>query len=235
MIGEQSHTRAADKIVAVLEQKIYSGELQDGDMLPAEREIIEQFSVSRTVGREVVNILAGKGLIETRPRHRPIIRKPKYSTVVDVLGGMVKHLTMSPGGVKELFEIRTFVEASLVRMAALEATTEDIKKLRSALEHNKTCIQDSERFYDSDMAFHAILYTIPKNSIFPAIHKSFIEWLSEYWRQMQRLPDRNERNYYAHKDILDAIMERDPDSAEGALRAHLADAWRQVEHTFDEV
>lgn len=229
----ETTTRAADKIVAVLEERIFSGELKDGDMLPAERELIESFSVSRTVTREVVNILAGKGLIETRPRHRPVIRKPKYSTVIDVMSGLVKHLTTTPSGIKDLFEVRIFVEASLVRLAANEATKEDIKNLRLAVEHNKACIEDSEAFYESDMAFHAILYTISTNEIFPAIHKSFVEWLSENWRKMPRLPDRNLRNYQAHKAILDAIMERDPDAAETALRAHLADAWQQVEHTFE--
>lgn len=228
-------TSAADRIVEALENRIYSGELSDGQMLPAEREIIDEFTVSRTVAREAIKILGGKGLVDSVPRHRPVVRAPDYDTVTGMLGGLVKHLMGRPGGVRQIFDIRIFTESGLVRMAALEATKTDIRNLRDALARNEECVEDSDAFYDTDMAFHAVLYTIPGNPIFPAIHRSFCDWLDWHWRQMPRLPDRNERNYLAHKAILDNILNRDPEGAETALRTHLDDAWTQVVNTFKDL
>ncbi|NIP76230.1 MAG: GntR family transcriptional regulator, partial [Xanthomonadales bacterium] len=39
----------------------------------------------------------------------------------------------------------------------------------------------------------------------------------------------------AHKEIFEAILMRDQDAAEAALRAHLADAWNQVRETFGDI
>lgn len=225
--------RAADVVVSALEERIYMGALADGQMLPSERELIETFGVSRTVIREAIKILSGKGLIVARPRHRPVVKYPDYDTAFQALDGLVPHLIGRPGGVRHLFESRTFIEAGLVRLAATEGTKADIARLRETLARNGESIADSQAFYETDMAYHAVLYTVPKNPIFPPVHRAFCAWLEGHWRQMPRLPERNARNHRAHSAIFEAIMLRDPDAAEAALRAHLADAWAQVERTFD--
>ncbi len=226
-------TRAADAVVEQLESRIFSGDLVDGEPLPAERELMAEFKVSRTVAREAVTVLASRGLIEARPRFRPVVRRPSYETALDVLGGMVRHLLEQRGGVKHLFDSRILVEAALVRMAAADATKTDIANLRDALKRNGDAISDSVRFYETDMAFHSVLYTIPRNPIFPALHSSYTAWLEKHWKQMPRLPERNRRNFAAHSAILEGILSRDPDAAEQALRLHLADAWEQVRATFE--
>ena len=227
--------RAADQVVSKLEARIFSGALAAGDPLPAERELIEEFHVSRTVAREAVTILASKGLIEAKPRFRPVVRRPDFETALGVLGGIVQHLVGQDGGVRHLFDTRTFIESALVRQAAISADKQDIVNLREALAKNGDAIDDSELFYKTDMAFHSVLYTIPRNPIFLALHKSYTAWLGNHWRQMPRLPDRNQRNFEAHQAIFNAILSRDPDVAEAALRKHLADAWDQVHATFDKI
>jgi len=52
---------------------------------------------------------------------------------------------------------------------------------------------------------------------------------------MPRLPDRNRINFSSHKAIYDAILMRDQDAAEEALRTHLSNAWIQVEETFGDI
>lgn len=224
---------SANLVVSALEQRIYSGELKSGNMLPAERELSEEFRVSRTVAREAVKILGGKGLIDMRPRHRPVVLQPNYDMAVGAMDNLVRHLTAQPKGVENLFRLRIFVEAGLVRQAAEGARKEEIADLCAALEENRLCIEDSEKFYETDMQFHAVLYQVPRNPIFPALHRSFCDWLEHHWQQMPRLPARNRRNYAAHKAILSGILHRNPEEAEAALRQHLQDAWTQVCQTFD--
>lgn len=226
-------TRAADVLVHQLEAQIVAGELPDGAFLPVERELMARYGTSRTVVREAIARLASRGLVESRPRFRPVVRRPGYETALFAVGGVVVHLLNQQGGVKNLYDTRIFLESALVRTAALEARKADIVALREALEANRLAIPDSGSFYATDVAFHAVLYEIPRNPVFPAIHKAFTTWLSEHWQKMLRSPERNQVNYVSHREIYDAIVERDPDAAERALRGHLSSAWEYVRGTFD--
>ena len=212
-----------------------SGALKEGDPLPPEREIVEAYGVSRTVVRETVLALANKGLVEAKPRFRPVVRKPSFEAAMGTIDSVVGRLLGQPGGVKNLFETRIMVEAALARQAATDARKDDIAALQQALEDNAAAIDDSELFYQTDMRFHAALYDIPKNPVLPAVHKAYTAWLAPHWSRMPRLPDRNRANYEAHKAIFDAILMRDPDAAETALRNHLQAAWLQVRETFGDI
>jgi|SRR5471032_2474839 DNA-binding FadR family transcriptional regulator len=59
--------RLYEKIVEQIERRILTGELNSGDQLPPERELGEQFRVSRTAVREAVKALREKGLVTVRP------------------------------------------------------------------------------------------------------------------------------------------------------------------------
>lgn len=229
---KNAQSRVADSVVAQLEQRILSGELANGTPLPAERDLMEDFGASRTVIREAILALSNRGLIENKPRYRPIVRKPDYETVLNATGKIVQNLLTETGDVKNLYDSRVFIERGLVREAAVAATKDDIADLKSALAANCAAISDSIAFYDTDVAFHGVLYRVPKNPIFPAIHMGYTAWLAPHWDKMLRSPERNELNFHAHEAILAAIMERDPDAAEEALKSHLDAAWEHVRTTF---
>jgi len=137
--------------------------------------------------------------------------------------------------VENLYDSRVFFERALVREAAAVARKEDMRELRQALAANEQAIEDSDRFYETDIAFHGVLYRISRNPIFPAVHEGFTAWLSPYWEKMLRSPERNLVNYKSHERIFLAIQERDPDAAEEALGNHLRAAWEYVRVTFDQV
>lgn len=228
-------SRAADPLVAHFEGEILSGALAAGQPLPPEREIVEGHGVSRTVVREALRVLSSKGLIVTRPGYRPVVARPGYDAAIGVVSSLVTQLLGQPGGVRNLFDVRIRMEASLVRDAALGATSKDIAALEKALQANAAAIDNSTLFYETDTAFHGILYDIPDNPALPAIHRAYTDWLSAHWTKMPRLPARNRKNFEAHQAIFDGILRRDPDRAEAALRDHLAAAWRQVSSTFEDL
>lgn len=227
--------RAADHLVSVFEDQIRSGDLAEGDMLPPEREIVQAYGVSRTVVREAVLALSNKGLVEARPRYRPVVVKPGADAALTVVESIVGQLLGQPGGVRNLFDLRIMMEAALVREAALQATRDHIQQLKDALAANKAAIDNSEAFFRTDTAFHGVLFQIPHNPVLPSIHRAYTTWLAPQWTQMPRMPQRNQRNYEAHKRIYEAILHRDPDLAETELRSHLAAAWEQVSMTFKDL
>lgn len=225
--------RASTPIIRELERLIFTGELADGAALPAERDLMLRFGASRAVVREAINALSHRGLIEQRPRFRPLVRKPGVESAFTAIGSIVEHLLGDQQGVRNLYETRRFVERLLVREAALRARKDDIDALRAALAENAAAIDDSDAFYRTDTAFHGVLYQLPRNPIFPAVHAAYTSWLAPQWRRMPRSPERNAMNYRAHAEIVERIVERDADGAELALERHLDAAWEYVRVTFE--
>ena len=220
--------RVADQIAAL----ILGGELPGGARLPPERELMRRFGVSRTAVREAITGLAGRGLLLTRPGHRPIVRRPSYETAIEAVGDLVGHLMRDEQGAWALFESRIFVEAALARHAAAHARKEDIAELQGALARNSEAIGDSRAFYETDVAFHGVLYQIPRNPIYPAVHKAYVAWLMRHWARMDRAAELDRLNHAGHVAVFEAILARDPDGAEAALKRHLQFAWELVRGTL---
>jgi DNA-binding FadR family transcriptional regulator len=220
--------RLADAVSDELMRMIQSGGLKEGAHLPAERDLMHRFGVSRAAVREAIAALANRGLILTRYGHRPVVRKPDYGVAIDKLGALVGHLASDSPGRWNLFESRIFFEVALVRWAARHARRDHIEQLRAALEANRASIGDWSRFYETDIAFHAVLYRLPGNPIYPAVHKAYVEWLIEHWRSLNSSAELDRMNFAGHQAIFDAIAARDPDSAEEALQRHLGAAWELI-------
>ena len=228
-----SQTRASDVVISSLQEQILSGELKHDTPLPAERELMKQFNTSRTVIREAIARLSSRGFLENKPRFRPIVKKPDYGVAFNAISNVIGPLMAEKDGVRNIYESRVFLERALVREAALFAHRDDILELREALMANEQAIEGSESFYKTDIAFHGVLYGIPRNPIFPAVHQAFASWLSPHWDKMLRSPERNLVNYQSHERIFLAIEDRDPDGAEEALINHLKAAWEYVSVTFN--
>jgi DNA-binding FadR family transcriptional regulator len=225
--------RVADVVVKQIEAQIFSGELADGQPLPPERDLMRQFGTSRTVVREAIAKLAMRGLVESKPRFRPVVRSPGYEAALSAVDGVVTHLMKQKGGVKNMYDVRIFIEAALVRHAALKARKEDIAALRQAIERNREAVEDSVLFDETDVAFHAIFYRIPRNPVLPAVHKAFVLWLYDHWQAMKRSPEQNATYYFGHRTIFEAVVDRDADAAEQALISHLNASWETVRGTFE--
>lgn len=224
--------RAADAVVRELEARIISGALPDGAHLPPERDLIDAFGVSRTVVREAVARLASRGFVDSRPRFRPVVRRPGPEAALAAAGNAVGHLLGAPDGIRNLHEARVLIEAGLVREAALHARKDGIQALVRALDANEAAVHDPTAFFATDMALHGVFYDLPRNPILPAVHKALTAWLSGPLSHVPRTPHRNRVNVLRHREIVEAIRERDPDAAETALRAHLAGSWEDVRATF---
>ena len=226
--GFRHEKRAADELFLKFEEMIHTGELANGEALPPEREIVETFGVSRTVVREAILALSNKGLVEAKPRFRPVVRKPDYDTALGTISNVVSRLLEDGEGVRNLFDTRIMIEVYLARQAAIDATRDDMQRLTQALEKNEAAIEDMELFFDTDVGFHRVLYDMFGNPILPSVHRAYITWLQPNWIKMPTSVERNQLNYKSHEAIYKAILMRDPDKAEVATRKHLDDAWDQI-------
>ena len=108
--------RLYEQIVNQIEQRIESGDLKVGDQLPSERELAEQFTVSRTAVREAVKALRQKGLLEIRPGRGTLITNGTSDTVRNSLGMLMKIGVTK--GLGDLVEVREILEPEIAALAA---------------------------------------------------------------------------------------------------------------------
>jgi DNA-binding FadR family transcriptional regulator len=105
--------------------------------------------------------------------------------------------------------------------------------LEEKLISNREAIGVRGVFEATDVAFHDVLYAVPRNPVYPAIHRAYVDWLRKPWSCIESTAEIDMMMYAGHEAISKAIIARDPDLAEDALRRHLNTAWEFVRSTFD--
>ena len=209
-----------EEVAHRLEAMIQEGEVEAGQQLPSERDLMRMFGVGRPAVREALFHLRKMGLVEIRSGERARVTRPTPRIMIDTLAGTARHMLAAPGGVSDFQNARAFFEVGLARHAAQYATDEDLAEFEAALAANRKSLGNLVRFQRTDVDFHYVLAVIPRNPIFTAIHAALAEWLLEQ-RQTTLAPGEDVVAYEAHRSIFDAVAARDADRAEQAMRAHL--------------
>lgn len=120
-----------------LERRIIEMEYKPGDAIN-ERELIDEFGVSRTPIREAILKLQQKGLLDLRPR----------------VGTFVTQVDLE--SVKHAYEVKMNLEAFAAELAAVRATKAQVNELYEIIERfelynivddYKDCIKDDQRFH----------------------------------------------------------------------------------------
>jgi len=95
-----------ERVAEQIEKRILDGELRSGDRLPTERDLAEQFHVSRTAVREAMKILAQKGLVDMRPGRGTIVIDGAHEAMQHSIGLVMKLKLGEVGGSDNLVEVR---------------------------------------------------------------------------------------------------------------------------------
>src|ERR1044072_4366305 len=102
---------------------IASNDLKPGDALPSERELGEQFGVSRTVIREAVRALAAKGVIDVRTGSGLRVAACGAATVSESMSLFMRG--RSTLDYPKVHEVRAMLEVEVAGLAAERASRED--------------------------------------------------------------------------------------------------------------
>jgi DNA-binding FadR family transcriptional regulator len=210
-----------EEVALRIEEMIRSGRYAPGDQLPSEKEIMEELGVGRSTVREAMLSLQKMGLATVRSGERARVTAPTAQVLVQELSGVARMLLAQDGGVQRFQEARALLEVGITRLAATNATTEDLHRLRVALEANRLAVGGTTEFMRTDVAFHYAIATIPRNPIFTALYDAIVEWLSEQREISGRAPMAAQLAYAAHERIYDAIAAKDPIKAQAAMQDHL--------------
>jgi DNA-binding FadR family transcriptional regulator len=213
--GRRLHGAIAHKLGTA----IVSGQYAPGDILSSEVEFSEALDVSRGAYREAIQVLAAKGLVESRPKAgtRVLPRDQWRLLDPDVLAWA---FAGEPDikFVRDLFELRAVVEPAAARFAAERRDREDLRKMKEALSAMRrlTLTTDAGRAADRD--FHDAILRATRNDAIKVLSASIgaaIHWTTQYKQRARALP----RNPIPdHAKVYDAIAAGDADAASAAMR-----------------
>lgn len=222
-------SRLYEQIVAQIEQSIVKGALKPGDQLPAERDLAQQFGVSRTAVREAVKALREKGLVEAYPGRGTFIINGTPPSIRQSLDRMIR--ADHQDGTAHLVEVREILEPEIAALAASHADEEAIASMREAIAVMDAAKNDPEAFIEADLDFHLVLAEAASNPLILSLIDSIVAVLRDQRMLIFKVEGGPERGQYHHKRILEAIEHRDPQGARDAMRAHLRQVRADSKHT----
>ena len=219
--------RLYQQIVEQIEHRFVSGELKVGDKLPSERELAEQFGVSRIAVREAVKALREKGLVEIRAGRGTFITNGTEGVVRHSIGLLMKFEAV--GASPNLVEVREIMEPEIAALAATRITEEQVITMTRAVGVMDMALDNVEVFVEADLDFHLALAQATQNPIIPILMNSIIDMLREQRKRIALVDGGLIRGQYHHKKILDAVMRHDPKTARSAMQQHLGQVRKDSE------
>lgn len=211
--------RLYEQIIAQIEERILRGELQPGDKLPAERELADQFGVSRTAIREAMKALTQRGLVEIYPGRGTFVTHSASAAMRHSIDLLVK--IGHEDGVTDLIEVREILEPEIAALAATRATDEHIVIMQEAIDAMDGAMDDPDTYIEADLDFHLALAQGADNVLIPVLIDTLVELLREHRKQAANVEGALVKGQPHHKKILQSIENRDPDSARASMRDHL--------------
>ncbi|PYX83984.1 MAG: hypothetical protein DMG70_07915 [Acidobacteria bacterium] len=213
-------SRLYERIIEQIEESILKGSLKTGDQLPAERELAQQFGVSRTAVREAVKALREKGLVEAYSGRGTFVTNGTSQAIRHSLDLMTR--INQQDGLAHLVEVREILEPEIAAMAAIRMDRQQpLANMREAVAVMDRALKDLDAYIEADLGFHLALAEAAQNPIILSLIDSIVGLLREQRARIFYVEGGPERGQFHHKRILQALEQRDPERSRDAMRAHL--------------
>jgi GntR family transcriptional repressor for pyruvate dehydrogenase complex len=218
--------RLSDKVAEMMLETILSRKLEVGDRLPSERELGEQFGVSRTVVREAVRSLVAKGIIEVQSGSGLRVSAVGPAAVRE---SMSLFLRAGMLDFEKVHEVRAVLEVHIAGVAAERATESDVEQLREVHERMQLELDDVESAARDDLEFHRLIAGATQNDLYLLLMDSIGSALIDIRRDnlgSGSAPTTLDQ----HDAILESIALHDAARARAAMQRHLegvARWWRE--------
>ena len=187
-----------------LREQIFSHELAPGSWLD-EQSLALAFGISRTPMREAIKVLASEGLVTTK------MNKGAYVTEVD------------RRDLEQIFTVLSLLEGQAAKETAIKASEAQLTQLDN-LHHRlekAAADRDTEQFFEINVKFHDLIQEIAGNKWMNGVIEDLRKVLKLQRRDSLTRSGRLLSSLVEHREILQAILKRDPLAAELAMRKHL--------------
>lgn len=220
-LGAVEVPKASDVLAAELRERILTGELAEGDPLPAERELVKQAQMSRATVREALRILEVQNLVRVKAGRaggafvqRPTATSMANSVSMFIRGGHVKLV--------DLMETREALEPFCAELAARNRTDQDLAELDRANDAIADPDAELAQFLQANLDWHVGVAVASHNQLLTG----FMSALSQaiyVGTANATFVDAEVRAVTAktHRAITAAIRDRDAAAAGRRMRRHV--------------
>lgn len=220
--------KTSERVASAIVGLIIEQDLQEGDRLPNETEMIEQFGVGRGSLREALRILETYGLISLRsgPGGGPVVLNVSPA---DVSRSFSLYLKLSGATIRELVDARKVIDPLMARLAAENINELAAQRLRDALHREEMAARDKKTVVATANDFHYVLAMLTGNSVLNLVATSLKEMYTSRFvaiglaEQITKPSIRKE-----HREIGDAVLTGDGDLAEQLMREHFTKHFDQA-------
>ena len=214
-------TTLIDSIVAEIRDKVISGELKEGQMLASQDDLAKEMEVSRASLREALNHLRMMGLIETKHGSGSVVRRTPPVAFINSLSSL---LTMDQESAVELLDARLYIESAVARVAAKNASEEDVKRMKQLVKgmERDFKVGDMESFTSRDVQFHMLIAQSTKNRVLVKVVEIIRDILRQFIKKFfATIPTSVSDALEYHRRIYEAIRDGDAEGAQRHMEAHI--------------
>ena len=194
-----------EEVADQLRVRIFDHELAPGTWID-EQTLAKEFGISRTPLREAIKVLAAEGLITMK------LRRGAYVTEVN------------RGDLEQIFTILSLLEGQAAKEAATKAQEKDLNELDDMHLRLEKAAADRnlEQFFEVNVRFHERVIAIANNPWLTDVIADLRKVLKLQRKDALSRTGRLQSSLSEHREILKALLKRDPIAAEQAMRTHLA-------------
>jgi DNA-binding GntR family transcriptional regulator len=208
-VNEVAHRQLKDAVYDQILERIIDGTLPAGYVL-REGELAARFGVSKTPLRDALVRLQADGLVSI----------PPYRSAV-VVG-------YSRQDLREIYEVRELLEGSCAREAAGRISTDDLAMLSAVMRDSAACVAGGAVAGGQEAVlsvliddFDTLMYAQSRNRRITEMVANIRNHIHRIGQLPTRIPCRMVKSVGEHQAIYDAIVQRDGDAAETAMRRHI--------------
>ncbi|MEM1130705.1 MAG: FadR/GntR family transcriptional regulator [Pseudomonadota bacterium] len=215
---------SSDDLVGRIRQYLNERNYAHNDRLPPEREFCQQLGVSRSKLRAALKSMEASGLIWRHVGRGTFVGGRPVLNLEDVL--FLTEQVDAP----QIVAVRMTIEPEVARLAAENASTQDIELLRSCAAQCQEA-RDWREYEAADSNLHHTIARTAKNQLFLYFFQTLnVVRRSKVWgqRRMSRRPSRTYSSFLQHDQIVAAIAARDGDEASDAMKHHLDSVYDRV-------
>ena len=211
--------RVSDQIVNQIQCLVVEGKLEEGQKLPNETELSQQFGVSRASVREALSILESKGVVERHKNGGTFLCRLCLEKILAAIDFPRKPDAEMFG---DLYEAREILELKAGELACERADELDLMKMRKTIDMMQESLRSGDSGIQADILFHQCIAMATKNQIIAGIVKSMGTTMKDMRVKTLSYPGRLAECLEEHRDIYTAIKDRKPERCTALLKKHFS-------------
>ena len=218
----------SEEVEKQLRASINAGLYKPGDKLPSERELVDQFEVSRVTVRDALKRLQNLGMVSTRRgvNAGAYVLEPSAQPFTLGIDNLIQ---MKKVNFAQLIEIRLYIEPDVARSAALYATGKDVQRLTALLNEAERYASTNPKLARmTNVRFHCEVAKMLQNALIVFLCESITQVYSAMLIELTqtKLDEKGILKLVSeHRTILEAIAQKEPERAFEMTKRHLLETF----------